>query len=82
LAGANLARVRSLKQQQDHALGVVFFLPQDRGQFRRKDWVRKEVIGMIGIKIQFGKDGPSVEIGWPVVVFLIWLAIYLIYGHF
>ena len=37
---------------------------------------------MTGIKIQFGKDGPSVEISWPVVAFLIWLAIYLIYGHF
>jgi hypothetical protein len=37
---------------------------------------------MTGIKIQFGKDGPTVEMSRPVVALLIWLAINLIHGYF
>ncbi len=33
---------------------------------------------MAGIKIQFKKDGPTIEVSWPVVALLVWLAIYAI----
>jgi len=44
-----------------------------------RNFAWKEVIQMIGIKVQF-KSGLTIEVSWPVIAFLPYFAMYTISG--